>query len=252
MPFFICPNCKTRSIDADGRQGLSHQPVACARCGFGFLFELIDDYYPSPSAGLVVCDERRTDSRSGPRRLRADGLPGERPDGEGRRRGVRARGLRAKANPAALALEWGVRRLGERLTCAPARASDKAVVADFFPGYDDDGGLLVALSPRRASSRRSDQPTTLFVASLFPFTSTARQVSDTPDATVTGARRTASNRRRRADLDSGDPGVVGRCKRHERSRRRGRSRREGARRCDVAEVEGRAPADAGEFRLARH
>ncbi len=147
MPFFICPNCKTRSIDADGRQGLSHQPVACARCGFGFLFELIDDYYPSPSAGLVACD--------GNGRILAAGrgvfeLTGWRESDLMGKDVVEAFGLAGFAegqNPAALALEWGVRRLGERLTLRSRAGRDKPVVADFFPGYDADGGLLVALAP---------------------------------------------------------------------------------------------------------
>ena len=56
MPYYICPNCKDRSIDTDGRQGLQQQAVACDRCGFGFLFELMDDYYPGPNAGLIACD----------------------------------------------------------------------------------------------------------------------------------------------------------------------------------------------------
>ena len=147
MPFFICPNCKNRSIDNDGRHGFTHQPVACQRCGFGFLFELMDDYYPAPAAGLVACD------RSG--RILAAGrgvfeLTGYR---EGELMGkdlVEAFGLggfEADRNPAAITLEWGVRRLGERLTLRSRAGRDKLVVADFFPGYDTDGGLLVALAP---------------------------------------------------------------------------------------------------------
>ena len=31
-------------------------------------------------------------------------------------------------------------------------ASEKRVVADVFPAYDDDGGLLVALTPHRGNS----------------------------------------------------------------------------------------------------
>ena len=57
MPFYICPNCKDRSVDIDGFEGMSTQAVACRRCGFGFLFELMDDYYPGPNTGLVVCDQ---------------------------------------------------------------------------------------------------------------------------------------------------------------------------------------------------
>ena len=56
MPYYICPNCRRRSLDDDGRQGLTHQPVACASCGFGFLFEIMDDYYPAPGTGFLVCD----------------------------------------------------------------------------------------------------------------------------------------------------------------------------------------------------
>src|SRR5882724_517047 len=58
MPFFICPNCRERSIDHDRQEGLTREAVACHRCGFGFLFELMDDYYPAPGTGLVVCDQK--------------------------------------------------------------------------------------------------------------------------------------------------------------------------------------------------
>ena len=56
MPVFICPGCGRR-ISGDRHQG--HQPRGCASCGFGFLFELLDDYYPSPKTALVVCDNDR-------------------------------------------------------------------------------------------------------------------------------------------------------------------------------------------------
>jgi hypothetical protein len=42
-----------------------------------------------------------------------------------------------------------VRRLGEHLSIRTRAGSEKQVVADVFPAYDDDGGLLVALTPRR-------------------------------------------------------------------------------------------------------
>ena len=57
MPFFICPNCKQRSVDIDRKEGLYDEAVSCHHCGFGFLFELMDDYYPAPDAGFVVCDK---------------------------------------------------------------------------------------------------------------------------------------------------------------------------------------------------
>src|SRR5205823_5083879 len=56
MRYFICPNCGTRALDDDGRAGLTHQPVGCAKCGFGYLFEILEDYYPPAGAGMVTCD----------------------------------------------------------------------------------------------------------------------------------------------------------------------------------------------------
>ena len=134
-------------MDEDRREGLTHQPVACASCGFGFLFEIQDDYYPAPGTGLVVCD------RSG--RVIATGqgvfeLTGYResdllghdlmemlfePNGDER-------------TPAALALEFGVRRFDQRLRLRTRAGVTKGVRADFFPAYDEDGGLLVSLAPR--------------------------------------------------------------------------------------------------------
>jgi len=42
-----------------------------------------------------------------------------------------------------------VRRLGEHLSIRTRGGSEKRVIADVFPAYDDDGGLLVALTPQR-------------------------------------------------------------------------------------------------------
>jgi len=148
MPFFICPNCKDRSVDNDGRQGILRQAVACERCGFGFLFELLDDYYPAPNTGLVACD------RNG--RVLAAGrgvfeLTGYRDADVMGKDVVEAFGLDGFENgksPVAVALEWGVRQLGARLELRSRAGQVKAVTADIFPGYDNDGGLLVALSPR--------------------------------------------------------------------------------------------------------
>ena len=57
MPYFICPNCRRRVVDDDGLENLTNERVGCSSCGFGFLFELMDDYYPAPGTGFVVCDQ---------------------------------------------------------------------------------------------------------------------------------------------------------------------------------------------------
>jgi hypothetical protein len=41
-----------------------------------------------------------------------------------------------------------VRRLGEELELRTRAGSGKRIRADFFPAYDEDGGLLVAIAPR--------------------------------------------------------------------------------------------------------
>ena len=33
-------------------------PKGCSNCGFGFLFELLDDYYPAPNAAFFTCDQQ--------------------------------------------------------------------------------------------------------------------------------------------------------------------------------------------------
>jgi hypothetical protein len=144
VPLYICPNCKRRSVDLDGYEGFTTQAVQCRECGFGFLFELLEDYYPAPGTGFVVCDRER--------RILAVGrgvfeLSGYR-DGDLLGREVSdALGL---SDPSAMEVvqEWGVRKLGQELEIRTSAGLAKPVMVDFFPAYDDDGGLLVALTPR--------------------------------------------------------------------------------------------------------
>lgn len=142
MPHYICPKCKQRTLDLDAREGFSTDAPACRHCGFGFLFELMDDYYPGPNTGFLVCDQQG--------RVLAIG------DGVFELTGYREADLIGRAvteivaadpDPVAVALEWGVRRLGERAELTTRAGLQKPVVADLFPAVDDDGGLLVALSP---------------------------------------------------------------------------------------------------------
>ena len=148
MPFFICPNCKERSLDHDGRQGLLDQAVSCERCGFGFLFELLDDYYPSPNAGLVACDRNGRILAVGRGVFELTGFRESDLMGKDIVRAFGLAGFEADKNPIELALEWGVRRLGERIELRSRAGNVKPVTADVFPAYDEDGGLLVSLSPR--------------------------------------------------------------------------------------------------------
>lgn len=147
--YWICPNCGTRAIDDDGRDGLTLQPVGCAKCGFGFLFELLEDFYPPANAGFVACDNDTRVLSCGKGVFELTGY------GEGDVLGkplVEAFGLSGfaqDANPVATVMEWGVRKLDQPLTIRHRSGLEKPVRVDLFPAYDEDGGLLASLAPRR-------------------------------------------------------------------------------------------------------
>lgn len=147
MPYFICPNCKRRSIDHDRREGLSENAVGCASCGFGFLFELMEDYYPGPTTAFVVCDQDRRVLAAGRGVFELTGFTEGELIGQEVTEALTLDGVEGE-QPAVVAVEWGVRQLGKPLTMTTRSGVRKPVMADFFPAYDEDGGLLVALGPR--------------------------------------------------------------------------------------------------------
>jgi hypothetical protein len=148
MPYFICPNCKERSVDIDGKEGFSNQTAACRHCGFGFLFELLEDYYPAPNTGLIACDREARVLSAGRGVFELTGFEERSLLGQDVTEALTLSGFEADKNPAKIATEWGVRRLGEKLVLRTRGGIEKPVTADFFPAYDSDGGLLVALTPR--------------------------------------------------------------------------------------------------------
>ena len=144
VPVFICPNCRTRSVDVDGYEGFSSNAPQCRSCGFGFLFQLLEDYYPAPSTAFVVCDRDA--------RVLAVGrgvfeLTGYR-EADLIGRDVSSALTLSDSGPLELVREWGVRRLGQELEVRTRAGLVKPVLVDLFPAYDDDGGILVALSSR--------------------------------------------------------------------------------------------------------
>jgi PAS domain-containing protein len=148
MPIFICPNCGDRTISTERTAGFQSRARACKRCGFGFLFELLDDYYPAPNAAFFVCDQKGRVIGCGRGSRELTGLSDEKVIG----RPVNdVLGLEFDNGDdhVATVLEWGVRQLGKPVNIhaegdLPARA-----VADLFPAYDDDGGLLLVLTPSK-------------------------------------------------------------------------------------------------------
>jgi hypothetical protein len=147
VPYYICPNCKERSVDSDGREGFSAQAPACRSCSFGFLFELEHDYYPAPTAGLVACDRTGRVLAAGRGVFELTGFQEGDLLGRDVAKVFGLAGFAEELDPIALSLEYGVRRLNERMTLRTRAGIQKPVVADVFPALDDDGGLLVALAP---------------------------------------------------------------------------------------------------------
>ena len=52
------------------------------------------------------------------------------------------------SDPIKTTLEWGVRSLGKRVAVHAEGDLPADAVADVFPAYDDDGGLLLVLTPK--------------------------------------------------------------------------------------------------------
>jgi PAS domain-containing protein len=146
---FICPNCGNRTTATDRTAGFRRDPKGCAKCGFGFLFELLDDYYPAPNAAFFVCDREGRVIGCGRGSFELTGLDDERVIGRSVREVLGLDFGEAGSDVVGTVLEWGVRALNKPVTVnaegdLPARA-----VADLFPAYDDDGGLLLVLTPAK-------------------------------------------------------------------------------------------------------
>lgn len=146
MPYFICPNCQNRLFDEDGREGLSHQAVGCPKCGFGFVFQLLEDYFPRPGAGFVACDREGRVLAVGRGLFEITGRLQDSMIGQDVRIAV-GLSFAADQDPISTTLEWGVRQLDQPATLRHAVGIDKQVICDLFPAYDEDGGLLLAVTP---------------------------------------------------------------------------------------------------------
>jgi hypothetical protein len=158
MPFFICPNCGNRELSADRTAGFSTRPKGCSKCGFGFVFELLDDYYPAPNAAFFVCDQQARVIDAGRGSFELTGLTDEDVIGRPVREVLGLRWLQqdegpqppspnGDSDPIATSLEWGVRSLGKKVSVNAEGDLPAEAVADVFPAYDDDGGLLIVLTP---------------------------------------------------------------------------------------------------------
>ena len=79
---FICPNCGNRTSELDRNAGFTRNRRGCSKCGFAFLFELLDDYYPAPDAAFFVCDGEGRVTGCGKNSYAFTGVEEEAVDGE--------------------------------------------------------------------------------------------------------------------------------------------------------------------------
>ena len=131
----------------DRNEGFRRETRGCEKCGFAYLFELLDDYYPAPNAAFFACDREGRIVDCGRGAFELTGLKIEqaigRPIGE-------ALGLEFEdgSDHVATALEWEVRVQRKPVEVRAENDAPSKAVADIFPAYDDeDGGLLLVLTP---------------------------------------------------------------------------------------------------------
>ncbi len=145
---FICPSCGNRSTGTDRNAGFRREARGCQKCGFAFLFELLDDYYPAPNAAFFVCDQEARIIGCGRGSFELTGLDEQRVIGRSVDE-VLGLDFSEEGDPVQTVLEWGVRALGKPVVVNAEGDIPAQAVADLFPAYDDDGGLLLVLTPSK-------------------------------------------------------------------------------------------------------
>ena len=143
---FICPKCGKRTTETDRNAGFRRQAKACSNCGFGFLFELLDDYYPAPNAAFFVTDQQGRIIACGKGSFELTGLADEHVIGRPANEVLGLTFADAK-DYVSTVLEWGVRQLDKPVEVNAEGDLPAQAKADLFPAYDDDGGMLLVLTP---------------------------------------------------------------------------------------------------------
>jgi hypothetical protein len=146
--YFICPHCGHRSMATE--RTVAFRPGearGCEHCGFAYLFELLDDYYPAPNAAFFACDSDGRIVDCGKGSFELTGMTTEKAIGQPI---AGALGLEFDdgTDHVQTALEWEVRVKSKPVGVHANGDLPTRAVVDIFPAYDDDeGGVLVVLTP---------------------------------------------------------------------------------------------------------
>jgi PAS domain-containing protein len=131
----------------DRNAGFRSEARGCEKCGFAYLFEMLDDYYPAPNAAFFACDRDGRIVDCGKGSFELTGLKTEHVIGRPLK-DVLGLEFEDGTDHVHTALEWEVRVQGKPVEVHAERDMPARAVADLFPAYDDDeGGLLVVLTP---------------------------------------------------------------------------------------------------------
>jgi PAS domain-containing protein len=129
------------------KQGFRNEDRGCEKCGFAYLFELLDDYYPAPNAAFFACDREGRVVDCGRGSFELTGVKTEQAIGQPVKDVL---GLRFAdgTDHVATVLEWEVRVQGKPVEVHAEHDFRTRAVADMFPAYGDEaGGLLLVLTP---------------------------------------------------------------------------------------------------------
>jgi hypothetical protein len=134
---------------AERSPGFGRETRSCDKCGFGYMFELLDDYYPAPNAAFFALDAEGKLLECGKGSFALTGLKTEQVIGQpvGDVLGLK---FEDGTDHVGTALEWEVRVQGKPVEIHAHGATNHTAkaVADLFPAYDDEnGGLLIVLTP---------------------------------------------------------------------------------------------------------
>ncbi len=133
-------------MGTDRNAGFRREARGCGKCGFAYLFELLDDYLPAPGAAFFACDSEGRVVDCGKGSFELTGLKTEATIGQPL---IKVLDLRFAdgVDHIATALEWEVRVAGKPVVLSSGIERANAV-ADIFPAYDDEeGGVLIVLTP---------------------------------------------------------------------------------------------------------
>ncbi|MBO0768610.1 MAG: hypothetical protein J2O48_07995 [Solirubrobacterales bacterium] len=148
--YFICPHCGRRSKGTSLNSGFRSDERGCEKCGFAYLFELLDDYYPAPNSAFFALDKTGRIVDCGRGSFELTGLRTEAAIGRSLGEALQL-SFDDGTDHVATALEWEVRVANKPLALNVGAERVRAS-ADIFPAYDDeDGGVLVVISPQNAS-----------------------------------------------------------------------------------------------------